>query len=643
MSLHLLDLRPIKDFTPAGKANLAVSIAPLFDGTPMVVSLYSDLIWDFYPYVPQKNISLSNKLVDWRICLPDGRLLSDPVHAKLLESTKDFLWSLFSNPVEGRKRPAMLTLLRKVNDIKHLLRWMVRSGINHFADLAGHTLDYAQAAKFDETGRAVAIELVGKRLQLLEDLYSQHTKLHDALRMHPWPHETATSIAGINQSWSHRKPRTDFIPDAVATRLTEVALDYVQNRSGAILGALEAAGAAEREKQSSGYGESARIAARIAAARAAGYKGSADLSAEAYQLRTACYIVINLFSGIRDSEMRSLAENCISRGKSKDGSTDILWLYGTIYKTGKRPKRWIVPPVVEKAVNVLVLLTFPLRTRLRQECDELETRIPLSAGRLRASQMKRFDSVSKQKNCLFLGETRFKSKEINSLSIGIINKSLKRFCADFNIVDDDGKPYPLHTHQFRRTYARFVARSELGDLLTLRDHFGHWSLDMTVYYAEGGADDYESDTELLDMVTKEKTERQVDIMGNYLESDAPLANGSHWLKDWRASVRTAVNKEELINEYAGTITLNGTGHSWCVGNARGTGCGGLCVFEAQMCVECNYGIIGQEHRPVWQGIREQQLEALALDDMGASGQARAQNILNYAEKVLRRLDGQELA
>ncbi len=166
---------------------------------------------------------------------------------------------------------------------------------------------------------------------------------------------------------------------------------------------------------------------------------------------------------------------------------------------------------------------------------------------------------------------------------------------------------------------------------------------MTTYYADGGADEYEADTELLEMVSKEKVDRQGKIIGGYLDSDTPLANGGHWLKDWRASVRTAANKEELIKEYAGTITLNGTGHSWCVGNARGTGCGGLCVFEAQMCVECNYGIIGQEHRSAWEGIREQQMEALALDDMGPGGRARSKNILNYAEKVLRRLNGQESA
>jgi hypothetical protein len=97
----------------------------------------------------------------------------------------------------------------------------------------------------------------------------------------------------------------------------------------------------------------------------------------------------------------------------------------------------------------------------------------------------------------------------------------------------------------------------------------------------------------------------------------------------------------LIAEYAGTITLNGTGHSWCVGNAKGTGCGGLCIFESQMCVDCNYGIIGPEHRPVWEAIRDQQKEALALDDMGVSGRGRSQKILQYAEKVLRRLDGEE--
>lgn len=642
MSLHLLDLRPIKDFAPAEKANLPVSIALLPDGTPHVVSRYGDPIWDFYPYIPQENMRPSEKQIDWRIALSNGRRLTDPEHAGLLESVKDFIWSLFTDPVEGRKRPTMLTLQLKVDDIKPLLRWMASLDLTRFADLTGRTLDYVPVAKLGECGKPVANTTAAHRLIAVEDLYHQRDKLKDALIAHPWPHEAACSLAGLKRGGAHRKPKTELIPDAVAGRLAEVALDYVRNRSAGILAAMEAADAAAQERADAGLSRRTSQSARTSAARESGYAGTYDLTTEAGRLRTACYIVIDLFSGIRDSEMMSLGENCIAPGKSRDGSTDILWLHGTIYKTGMRPKRWLVPPVVEEAVAVLTCLTVPLRLALAQEEIEIEQRIGLSIAKERAQLAKRLDTVRKHKGRLFLTAGR-RGEGISVLSGGTMNQHLKDFCTDFGILNEDRQPYPLHSHQFRRTYALFIARSELGDLLTLRDHFGHWSVDMTVFYADGGADEYEADTELLEMITQEKMERQGEIMGGYLDSDAPLANGGHWLKDWRASVRTAANKEELIKEYAGTITLNGTGHSWCVGNARGTGCGGLCVFEAQMCVECNYGVIGQEHRLVWEGIRKQQKEALALDDIGPGGRARSQNILNYAEKVLRRLDGQEAA
>jgi hypothetical protein len=365
------------------------------------------------------------------------------------------------------------------------------------------------------------------------------------------------------------------------------------------------------------------------------------LAIESIRLRTACYIVIDEFSGIRVSEMMSLEEGCIVPGRSRDGCTDILWLHGTIYKTGIRPKRWLVPPIVREAVEVLTSLTAPLRERLRQEEILLTQRITFSITKEKARLVKRLHTVRTQKDKLFLAKKR--SSEACVLSGHAMSCCLKAFCADLGIRGEDNQPYPLHSHQFRRTYARFIARSELGDLLTLRDHFGHWSIDMTVYYADGGADEYESDTELLEMVAEEKMMRQNEIMGSYLDSDAPLGNGGWWIKQWRASVRTASNKEDLIAEYAGSLTLTGTGHSWCVGTERGTCCGGLCVFEPQMCVDCNHGMIGPEHRSVWQGIRDQQLEALALDDMGPGGQARAKEIISNAEKVLRRLDGQEAA
>jgi integrase len=156
MSLHLFDLRPIKDIVASEKANLPVSITIQSDGTQLVVSRFGDDIWDFYPYIPQENLQPAQKRIDWRIQLPDGRLLTDPEHAALRESAKTFIWSLFTQPVEGRQRSTMVTLVWKVKDLVPLLRWMVSTGLHCFANLAGHTLDYVPFAKLKKGGDKAA-------------------------------------------------------------------------------------------------------------------------------------------------------------------------------------------------------------------------------------------------------------------------------------------------------------------------------------------------------------------------------------------------------------------------------------------------------------------------------------------------------
>ncbi|MEI7995400.1 MAG: integrase, partial [Methylococcaceae bacterium] len=188
MSLHLLDLRPIKNIEPSAKADLPVSIMIQPDGTQWVVSRFGDDIWDFYPYIPQENLTPSHKRIDWRIQLPDGRRLTDPEHATLLDSAKTFIWSLFSQPVEGRQRSTMVTLVWKVKDLVPLLRWMVSTGRHRFAGIAGHALDYVPMAKLKRDGGNAAEKKVNSRLCVVEDIFHQRDKLNDAIQVHPWPH-----------------------------------------------------------------------------------------------------------------------------------------------------------------------------------------------------------------------------------------------------------------------------------------------------------------------------------------------------------------------------------------------------------------------------------------------------------------------
>lgn len=642
MGVPLPDFKVIRAVVPAERDDFPVSLALAPDGSIIVVSRFADDVWDFYPYIVQESLSSSKKLIDWRAGMPDGRPLTDPKHAELLLSAKAFIWSLFADPVEGRRRPTMHTLITRTKVLLFLLRWMVERGIRRFEDMTGNTMAYTQTTKKYLTtgGKEPSAQTIGHRLQILGDIYRQRSKLDDALQANPWPGDTVASLSGFHHNPNKYVPKTELIPERVAVELASVVLDYIRKRSSNILAARDAKEAAMRSKREAGFSHDTIKLARAKAVREWGYANAYKLTTDVGYLRTACMIVIEMFSGIRQSELMSLGEDCISHRQSRDGSFDVTWLHGTTYKMGMRPKAWQVPPVVEEAVAVMMLLTQPLRDAIRREISELHRSIPLAIGREKSRLVRRLALAEHNQNKLFLAQWTNGNNAISVLSGASVYNELRRFCVDHRILGDDGQPYPLHSHQFRRTYARFIARSELGDLLTLRDHLGHWSLDETTFYADGATENFQADVELLKMIAIEKQQRTTEVVHGYLVSDAPLANGEHWLGQWRESVRTASDKEALIAEYAGSITLNGTGHSWCVGNARGTGCGGLCVFEAPMCVDCQYGIIGSEHRAVWEAIRDQQLQVLALDDIGESGQARARKIMEVAETVLRRLDGE---
>jgi integrase len=610
------------------KRRLPVSQARAADGQLLVVSRFADDVWDFWPYIPHENRPASSKRMGWSISLSDGTRLTDSCHEELLESAKSFIWSLYMTPLEGKKRPSMTSLIHRFYEMVPLLRWMVGKGLNRFRLLDGHTLDYVPVARLGSRTTIVSDSVVSARLAVVEALYQQRAKLTDAPQCHPWVGESAISLSGLRNV---RKPKTDLIPESVVVPLARVAINYVLVRATQLLKArslLDQASLAELHR----HPVHAKIA-RTRVARSLGFQGQDDLSAELVRLRTACYIVINLFVGVRDSEMMSLSDCSLVPGKTRDG-VEVLWLHGAIYKMGIRKKRWLAPPIAKAAVEVLIELTKPLRRALSEELIRLEAD---SCANQEAEGAQRLTVVRSSMGKLFLGLGPGR-KEIQVLTNTTMNELLKQFCRHHDITGQGNKPYSLHSHQFRRTYAHYVARAELGDLLMLREHFGHWSLDMTLLYADGGADEYEADSELLEWVAEEKQVRQRDILGSIAASDTPVLSSADWLNTWRRKVRTASDKEKLVDAMSDTITLSGTGHSWCVGNAKGTGCGGLCVFEADMCVDCKFGIIAAEHLPVWRGIRDQQLEVLQMTDLGVSGQARAKMILLKAERVLQKLD-----
>jgi integrase len=627
-----LDLTRLAELTCTQKARLPVSVAVDTTGSPMVISRYEDDVWNFWPYIPRENAKDGEKRIIWGIALPDGSRLTDLAHRSLLASAKDFIWSLHVDPIEGGKRPGLGTLISQMGNLAFLLRWMISQGINRFAQLDGRTLEYVVVVK---DGKSAA-STVMKRLLLIEKLFAQAGKIDDCLPSHPWPFESASLLAGVDQRMAHRVPKTPVIPELVFVQLAQKAIEYVDHRAPDILAIKAEAEQAMLAAAARGVkGHAYRHVFGTEVARAHGYEGLRELNAEMALLRTASYICINMFSGLRNSEMMSLESGCISREPGIDSSYECIWLHGTIYKTGERPHRWLVPPIVARAIDLAERMIGPFQSMLRDEERRLR-----ESKTIEAKHAKRLAEISKSRKKLFLA-THYSQQGPVAVMPGLttVSQWLKDFCRHFQIRDGKGDVWDLTSHQFRRTFAYNYARSELGDLLYLKEHYGHWSLDMTMLYADGGADDYQIDNGLLDEVVRAKQERQAEILTSYLDSDKPLAKGEDWLGTWRPMVRTAKNKDELIQELSSTITLNGTGHSWCAGNAKGGNCGGLCLFEADMCVDCNMALIGPEHLPVWKEIAAQQIVVLQLPDMGVPAKSRANRILEKANQVINKLDG----
>jgi len=450
----------LRELSREQKDRIPVSITQSETDEVIVVSRYGDSIWDFYPYIPQENLKNSGKQLNWNFKLGNGMLLTAPEYDHLLESAKDFIWSLFSMPIPGR-RLTRATLIAKAELLLPLLRWMVTQGMDQFHQLDGHTMEYVTVARF-KYGSTIEVSkgTFHYRLHILEYLYLQREKLKDAPRKAPWPLDTAQSLSGARRGGNERKPSTEVIPDQVAKQLIKKTFEYIYERAPAIISALrKAQNIAEKHV---GLRRQAIVDARTVSAREDGFSGSMHLRSESILLRTSCYIVIDLFSGLRDSEMLSLEAGCISRESSNDVGASINWLHGTIYKMGMRSKKWLVPKPVVDAVEILTQLSAPLRQKLH---DEQESYSSSPAKVISpAAVSKRRHIVRSQQNKLFLAVANKFRNEISVVSGAQIGRDLKNFCMHFS-VNHEAVAYRLHAHQFRRSYARFVARAELGDLM----------------------------------------------------------------------------------------------------------------------------------------------------------------------------------
>ncbi|MGA2401725.1 MAG: hypothetical protein ABSG91_08455 [Syntrophobacteraceae bacterium] len=614
----------------------------------LVLSCYGDHVWNLSPYIHTRNKAASDMIIDFSSPqFAEGSRLTDPQHAGLLEGVKALLYvRLSQNSPHSGKPLSGITVVKLWMNLCPLLRWMASAGYGRFAALtAGACLAYVDHSRnrpvweHSPNGRPdkkLTSATLYNHFVCVEELWHFREFLPDALKEHPWPGQSAGSLAGVKKGGIDRTAKTEQIPGRLMSILMQEALRYVTDGYGDQLLACRNA-----------HVEGKPINEHLTRLGLSTWRAVKE---ELTRLHTSCYIVIAGLSGMRDSEMASLETGCYYEHEGWDGAT-YGWLKGYTYKLEEDPKpvEWMVPPVVKNVVEMITQVTATLRDELEHQIGTLEAKLrdlPYLNPTHRQEDEETLREMKQQRHALFLTGPLWHGRIgiLNSNTIRIRLKDLARHlnlqvqAEDLAQVQDKaeikaGEVWPLAPHQFRRTFARYVARCILGDVRYLREHFKHWSLDMTLGYAWGDEDWL--DATLIEEILSERQELQDDIVWGWISvktNQHLAAIGGKNIENVRGSslVMVAANPKSVARQLSHGYFLRGLGHSWCTEKE----CKGKGIYSVTECRNCENRVIDESHIPVWHGIRNQQIELMMRDDCGDPIWQGALESLRYAEQIL---------
>lgn len=544
-----------------------------------VVSRFGDAVWDLSPYIRTANTARSQTLIHW------GKL-----PACFVPGVKAIVFRYWMSGRPGGVRPSAATAILLVLQLRKFLHWVHSLGVQRLADISPlHCMGWVQRCR----DRKLAARSQKSAYWAIEALYVFREHTGEAMQCHPWPESSARRLAGI-AALDATVPSTKLIPAPITQRLFQVALELVE-RADSIL------------------------------ERSSGVPRWHD--AESILLRSACYVVLGLTSGCRNHELASIEQGAVRKSTS-DGEV-YFWLKGISSKTHAGSSEWMIPEIGARCVEILERWAQPLRKVLEADLHGLRRQLTSSVPNCpeHSKLLTRRRQLEADRNRLFLGRS---NGRIVSCVAGSHWRKLMRGFAKYAGVD-----WPLATHQLRRTFAANAASHILGDLVYLKHHYKHWSLDMTALYALNA----QQEQELFDEVLHAVREKKVRIIEHWLEEGCLIiGGGSPPIKAFRAKHRLAsvATRRKLAEDTSELVNIRATGHGWCL--ASDAGCGGVGLYEPTRCLDCRNGVIDSSHVPVWRGILAQQRELLVeAADCGPSGRARIERDLAHSQTVLRDL------
>lgn len=471
-------------------------------------------------------------------------------------------------------------------------------------------------------GRPLTRESLNNRLQAVEALYDLSQYTDDKMPSFPWPDDSAWSLAGLTGSKresGYRGGKTPLIPDKEFAAIFQAAWKVVVEAPN-LLDLRDKLDSVDTDKTMSRH---TRWSKRRKILEENGWMSGADsFDSAVVRIRSACYIVIASLSGCRNHELAFLHANACYRTIDNDGET-YWWMRSVSTKTGEGRTEWMIPLAASEALKIMDRWAIPYQAALSAEIERRRQKNP---NDLEIAEAQR------HLGAIFVCRDSRRGPEggrqVRTLTDRSWNVSLREF------AKANGITWKLATHQFRRTFANYAARSQFGDLRYLKEHFKHWSFEMTLGYAMNENQEMALYSEIYDEIADMKE----GVVSDWLGSGEPLAGGlGQRIVAWRGSNDVTLFKDHksMVKTLAeGFGNLRSNGHAWCTAD-QGIDCVGNGGLDRTRCTGCDHAVISNIHAKVYQGLYDHISETLLCDDIGESGRAYAQRSLDRCASVLK--------
>ncbi|MBW4795343.1 integrase [Pseudomonas tolaasii] len=575
------------------------------DGHWVILSRYADDVWHLTGF--PKNVAVG-----------DRRIAFDTMPPVFRQFMKAVFYRYLSRGREGGARPRGATVRGLFRSLSPFLRHLDTLKLSHLGSVTPMIVaTYVAACKAHLqpfTGKPLSGGL-HSRYKAVEMLYELSQFTDDKIPHHPWPDTSAKTMAGkLGKSQGGKTP---LIPDDVFCALFKEAHQQVER--GKLL--LDLRDNLDNIALRAGIQKRFDvIRLKNQHLREAGWEsGLREFNKSLLNLRTACYIVLGSTSGCRNHELANLQSGAHRRTEGNDG-TIYHWMRSESEKTDEGIHDWMIPEAAVRAIRTLERWATPYQAMI---CDEINKR------RLINPQDPQITEAQSHRKCLFLSVDNKHEYQVRSLSIRGWDFLLKAFSKSC------GLNWNLCSHQFRRKFANYAAHSRFGDLRYLKEHYAHWTLDMTLGYAMDESWGQHLDLDLYAEIEDEMEDIKLGVVDSWMGNESLAGGYGKTFKEWQREPENLLifkDRTSMLKSISESTAIRSNGHAWCT--ADNDGCVGNTIERTRCGGGCHHSVISNTHAPMYQRLYDD-LKGLRLcKDIGEGGLQRVERDMKRCRDVL---------